>query len=103
MGELRRLLSSSPGIVLETAARALGRPPRSLQRELERDGSTFRAEVERARVELAKTLLSTTDLKLEVIAQRVDCSAASLARLFRRLTGESPSDYRRLERGGAKG
>jgi AraC-like DNA-binding protein len=82
-------------ITVRAAARALGTSPRTLQRGLSELGTSFRAEVERARVRAAEALLAETNAKLEVIALQVGCSSpSSFSRLFRRLTGESPSDFR---------
>jgi AraC-like DNA-binding protein len=80
---------------IDEAARALVTSPRSLQRRLAELGTSFRAEVDRARACVAEALLAEPGLKLETIAERVGCSSAShFTKLFRRLTGESPSDFR---------
>jgi AraC-like DNA-binding protein len=77
------------------AARALGRSSRSLQRELGVAGTTFRNEIDRARVAAARLRLADSDDKLEVIARSIGCSSlSSFSRLFRRLTGESPTEFR---------
>ncbi|HEY2749202.1 MAG TPA: hypothetical protein VGL86_31510, partial [Polyangia bacterium] len=52
------LLRDTPDdVTLAAAARRLGRSERSLQRDLQQSGTTFRAELEAARVELARALL----------------------------------------------
>jgi AraC-like DNA-binding protein len=82
------------------AARALSRSSRSLQRELGAAGTSFRNEIDRARVEAARLSLADSDDKLEVIARQIGCSSlSSFSRLFRRLTGESPTDFRARSRG----
>jgi AraC-like DNA-binding protein len=93
---LAEALRSDPeGLSLATVAHKLGRSERSLQRDLHDGGTTFRAELEAARVELARALLVDTDLKIDAVAHKVGCaSAAHFATLFRRVAGETPSAYR---------
>src|SRR5258706_820419 len=52
---------------LERAARALGISARSLQRALRAAGTSFRRQVEHARVRVAEGLLSDGQLKLEAV------------------------------------
>ena len=59
-------------------------------------GSSPQQEIRRARVELAKQLLSETDLPMPVVASRAGfANAARLSILFRRYVGATPRDYRR--------
>ena len=59
-------------------------------------GSSPQQEIRRARVELAKQLLSQTDLPMPVVASRAGfANAARLSILFRRYVGTTPRDYRR--------
>ena len=97
---LGALLRDAPDdVTLAAAARRLGRSERSLQRDLQQAGTTFRAELEAARVELARALLVDTDLKIDSVARKVGCaSAAHFATLFRRAAGETPSAYRERHR-----
>jgi AraC-like DNA-binding protein len=82
-----------------TAARALGLSPRSLQRHLQGAGTHFRGEVDRARVRAAEALLIDGGDKLEIIARQVGCGSLShFSTLFRRATGETPSDFRSRRR-----
>jgi AraC-like DNA-binding protein len=97
LGELLR--DTPDDVTLAAAARKLGRSDRSLQRDLQQSGTTFRAELEAARVELARALLVDTDLKIDSVARKVGCaSAAHFATLFRRVAGETPSAYRERHR-----
>jgi AraC-like DNA-binding protein len=97
---LADLLHRTPDdVTLAAAARRLGRSERSLQRDLHQAGTSFRAELEAARVELARALLVDTDLKIDSVARKVGCaSAAHFATLFRRVAGETPSAYRERHR-----
>lgn len=98
--QLAEALREEPdGLSLATVARRIGRSERSLQRDLQQSGTTFRAELEGARVELARALLVDTDLKIDAVAHKVGCaSAAHFATLFRRVAGEPPSAYRERHR-----
>ncbi len=93
---LADLLRQTPDdVTLAAAARRLGRSDRSLQRDLQQARTTFRAELDAARVEIARGLLVDTDLKIDAVARKVGCaSAAHFATLFRRVAGETPSAYR---------
>jgi AraC-like DNA-binding protein len=80
---------------LEEAARALGCSARSLQRRLDEEGTTFRRQLDDARVQAAIPLLLDGDDKLEAIAARLGFSSLpTFSRLFRRVTGRSPSAFR---------
>jgi LacI family transcriptional regulator len=59
-------------------------------------GRSILDEIQRLRVERAKMLLSSTDLKLSVVAQRSGFRSASrLCRMFRQVSGETPAHFRR--------
>lgn len=96
---LRNLLATSLSIVLPEAARQLGVSERSLQRYLQTESTSFLDEVQSARIAAAKQLLSETDLKLTTIATDVGCaSLQSFSTMFRRVTGETPSEFRARSR-----
>jgi LacI family transcriptional regulator len=62
-------------------------------------GRSIGEEIARARVELAKRLLADTDLKMPVVAARAGFSDGNrLAVTFGRLTGLTPTEYRRESR-----
>lgn len=85
---------------IESAARALGLSGRTLQRRLQREGTTFQAEVTEAQLRAAEVLLGETDTKLESIAMEVGFrSRASFSAMFRRARGQTPGSYRRSARG----
>jgi AraC family transcriptional regulator len=61
-------------------------------------GVTVYAFIEQVRLEKAKVLLSDTDILMKDIAARLGFScASSLSVTFRKLTGESPHDYRKRQ------
>ena len=85
---------------VELAARALGVSQRSLQRRLLELGTSFRDEVVRTRVSAAEALLIDSDAKLEAVAKQVGCSSLpQFSALFRRMTGETPNEFRTRCRG----
>jgi AraC-like DNA-binding protein len=89
------------GATLRAAGRFIGNSARSLQRRLAAEGTSFRAELARARVRAATPLLLDGTAKLEAIARTVGCSSqTALTRLFRRLTGETPLQLRARRRAG---
>jgi AraC-like DNA-binding protein len=80
---------------LEAAAERLVMHPRSLNRHLKREGTTFAEERDRARYILASELLAATDLPVGAIAAAVayeDHSA--FVRAFRKWSDDTPSDWR---------
>jgi AraC-like DNA-binding protein len=94
-----RLDGSLAEATIAATARALGVAPRSLQRELERNGTSFRLELTRARVRAASQLLESSDEKIEAIARRVGWGSSSrMSAIFRRQLGETPAQYRARRR-----
>lgn len=78
------------------AAEALARPMRTLQRELEVLGTSFREELSATRIAVAHELLTTTTRALRDIATEVGCASPShLSSLYRKLRGVRPSDARK--------
>lgn len=94
--ELRRALASGKELDgLPAAAAHLRVSTRTLQRQLQRAGTTFQAERHAARVEAAKARLLTTDEKLTTIALDVGFSSLQhFSALFRKATGDSPGAWR---------
>lgn len=93
--DLVRVLAVSPRATVEAAARTLGLSSRSLQRLLRERGTTFSDERDRARVVRARDLLADPAAKLDAVAAEIGCAdRRSLNRLFRRLTGETPAEFR---------
>ncbi|MFZ5441831.1 MAG: helix-turn-helix transcriptional regulator [Myxococcota bacterium] len=96
MERLRVLLRAAPGATELELASSLTCSRRSVQRLLEAHGTTFLELRARVRVELAQELLRDPSAKLDAIAAAVGCTdRRTLNRLFKRLTGESPANFRR--------
>jgi AraC-like DNA-binding protein len=86
-------------LTIAEAARELGLSERTLQRRLRGEGTTFEREVNRVRVKAAQALMRDTNASLTAIAFEVGCaSPAHLSVLFRKLVGESPSEWRAAHR-----
>ena len=80
---------------LEQVASALATSPRSLQRLLAANRTTFRQELISARMRVAQRLLLASDDKVEVIADAIGfTSAPAFSTLFRRIVGETPTEFR---------
>jgi AraC-like DNA-binding protein len=98
--DLRRYLEGAlRDATLVDAARALGVSVRTLQRQLLDSSTSFRVELVQARLRTARALLADTDLKLEAIVHQVGAASLShFSMMFRRDTGESPSEFRERHR-----
>jgi len=83
LAELARLCNSSVFHFARSFTARLGSPPYAYQRTL--------------RLQKAQSLLRETDLSIEAIAYAVGVeTATNFSRMFRRLTGYSPMEFRRL-------
>lgn len=98
LDRLREVLAARGGgpLLLDEVSRSLAVSPRSLQRALRDAGTSFRDEVQRARLAIGKKLLLETDDKIAGVARRSGFSTeANFIAFFRRSTGESPAAWRR--------
>lgn len=97
---LRGFLRGEPSASLDQAARALAVSTRQLQRLLKKLDVSYRDERTRIRVELARSLLLTTDLKVEAIAAEVGyAKLQNFVDAFRKVTGETPAAWRSQREG----
>lgn len=77
-------------------ATALGVSERTLRRQLDAEGTSFRLLLEEVRTYKAKQLLSNATLSVEGVARQLGyAEAASFIRAFQRWTGVTPAAYRR--------
>lgn len=87
-------------VSIESAARSLDISVRTLQRELNREGTDFRTLTGIVRGRRATELLRHTEASVTEISASFGYSApAHFARSFRKATGLSPLEYRRMTRG----
>lgn len=71
---------------------------RTLSRKLKVDDLTIHQLIEEAQLERAQWLLSTTNFSVQQVAEQVGFSdSTSFARAFKRLTGQTPSEWRSLQ------
>lgn len=71
---------------------------RTLQRQLDAEGQSFRAIVDSLRQQKAHVLLKRRELTLEFIAEKLGYTDVnSFTRAFKRWTGMAPSKYRNVE------
>lgn len=95
VAELRSGEPTAPAI-----ARKLGVSTRTLTRKLEAEGHRFKELLEELRHGLALRYTASSDLLLSEVALLLGfSSAAAFNRAFKRWTGQSPIEYRRLHRG----
>lgn len=82
-------------VLIESAARSLDTSVRTLQRELNREGTDFRTVTSMVRTRRAVELLRHSDASVTQISNAFGYSApAHFARAFRKATGVSPSAFR---------
>jgi AraC-like DNA-binding protein len=93
---LGALLDERPALSVDDAARALAIASRTLQRRLREAGTSFRAESDRARRDMAMRRLLRPDDALATIAAAVGfASVQSFTDWFRAQTGEAPGTWRK--------
>lgn len=91
-------------ITIADASRALGMSERTLQRRLRSADTSFLDELNAARVRAAQRLLLDSDEPVTTVALEVGCATPQhFSTLFRKLTGESPSQWRADRRSGNSG
>ena len=99
VARLRFLLSGQAELsadCLVEASQGLGLSPRTLQRKLNEQGTTFSEELEKSRRERAYRWILETELPLRTIAKRIGFSdPACFSRAFRRWYHMSPTSLRR--------
>jgi AraC-like DNA-binding protein len=88
------------GAPLSKAAALLGYSPRSLRRELEETGTSYRILMEQVRESRARQLLAGSARSIQAIAYELGYEAPSnFSRSFKRWTGVSPKEYRDAQQG----
>jgi transcriptional regulator GlxA family with amidase domain len=98
--DLAAVLEAQPTATLASAASSLAVSKRTLQRVLAEHGSSFRGELDAARVRVAQRLLRESSERIARVAIEVGCSSPQqLSGLFRRVVGESPREWRARVRG----
>ena len=89
---------SSGNLQLESLARQFGKSCRSLQREIQAHGITYRELLDTVRRDRALSLLRENELPVKEIAARLNFSeASSFCCAFHRWTGKWPIQYRRQD------
>lgn len=97
-GQVREVLLRKAGEHLDvgTVAGALCVAPRTLRRKLEAEGTSFRGVIDEVREALAEEMLTTANMKLEEVAERLGYSEpSSFIHAFTRWKGLSPTAFRK--------
>ncbi|MEB2285839.1 MAG: hypothetical protein B6D46_16540 [Polyangiaceae bacterium UTPRO1] len=93
---LRVALARGDRATPSTVAKSLAMSPRTLQRRLENEGTSFRALRDEARRERALQRLTEPAVTIAVVADEMGFTDSSaFHKAFRRWTGTSPNGYRR--------
>jgi AraC-like DNA-binding protein len=93
--QLRAALSDGRTVDIDEAARELGMSRRALQRALTDAGTSFSEQKDKSRIDLAMALLSEPAAKLDAVAAATGfADTKGLLRLFRRVTGKLPAQFR---------
>jgi AraC-like DNA-binding protein len=86
------------GESLEHAARYLSIHPRTLNRRLQAEGSSYRTLLSRARSEATQQLLTVTRMDVTTIAHSLGYADSSgFSHAFRRWSGKAPIEWRALQ------
>jgi AraC-like DNA-binding protein len=81
---------------MDQVAGLLGMHRRTLDRHLQRHGTSYGDLVEAVKSEAARQLLRDTGIQIQQVAESLHfSSAANFATAFRRWTGDTPSEFRR--------
>jgi AraC-like DNA-binding protein len=93
--DLAMYLHHHPSATPSEAARSLALSTRSLQRRLNEHGTTFRQELDQARVRLAQKLLEDSEASVTEVALQIGLTSPQhLSTLFHRCGHENPSAWR---------
>ncbi|HEX6735337.1 MAG TPA: AraC family transcriptional regulator [Azonexus sp.] len=83
-----------------TVAQALGVSARTMNRNIERSGSSYREVVDFCRYKASRTLIKETDMSLCNVARVLGyADHSSFCRAFKRWSGMSPSEWRQRKSG----
>ena len=97
---VRRMLASGVSPNRSDVARRLHVSERTLQRQLEQEGATFKEVRDEVRTELSRALLSDGSMKVESVAHSVGfAEVASFSKAFARWSGGSPTTFRSSVKG----
>lgn len=94
--QIQHMLSENP-VTMTTMADYLAIHPRTIQRLLALEGTSFSQLLEEVRIERAMTSLTSSDISITQLALELGYSeAAHFSRAFKRCNGVSPRAYRTL-------
>tara|TARA_R110001583_G_scaffold26892_8_gene96646 strand:+ start:827 stop:1879 length:1053 start_codon:yes stop_codon:yes gene_type:complete len=99
---VQRAIADSAFQGIQTVAHALGVPERTLRRQLQREGTSYRVLNQKTRLAMAQQFLADDILRLDQVAERLGYSeAANFSHAFKQWCGITPGQYRRSTRDGS--
>ncbi|BFM17572.1 hypothetical protein R50073_37550 [Maricurvus nonylphenolicus] len=94
VGRIIRTLINDRGVTAQEVANTLNIPLRTLQYRLKKHNTSYQAQYDKVREELAKHYLSQSELSVSAIAERLHFTdTAALSKFFKNRVGLTPSEY----------
>lgn len=94
VGRIIRTLINNQGVTAKDVANTLNIPLRTLQYRLKKHNTSYQAQYDKVREELAKHYLAKSELSVSAIAERLHFNdTAALSKFFKNRVGVTPSDY----------
>lgn len=94
VGRIIRTLINNQGVTAKDVANTLNIPLRTLQYRLKKHNTSYQAQYDNVREELAKHYLAKSELSVSAIAERLHFNdTAALSKFFKNRVDVSPSEY----------
>ncbi len=99
VGRIIRTLINEQGVTANDVARTLNIPLRTLQYRLKKHNTSYQAQYDKVREDLAKHYLAKSELSVSAIAERLHFNdTAALSKYFKSRVGVTPSEYAKRKR-----
>ena len=96
---LMRSLLAQKVFDIKSVAKTINTSPRSLQRHLQQDQTSYSQLLDNLRYELAMQKIAHTDLEFQAITQELGYSSPGhFTRAFKRWTGKTPTQFRQQQK-----
>lgn len=88
---------ADPNFKLEDLSKRVSKSPATLRRLFSQNRTSFKQELDRLRIGSAQKLLKETDVEISIIGAAIGYpNSSSFARAFRKTSGMTPSEFRRV-------